>query len=147
MDLPFADACFDTVLNQDPFCPAIDKPPCLRGVGRPWTGGFLEQRPAAGRTTGLYRGRGAKLAPGADESAARCTHDAGTSGFRGNRGTAIHSTGEIHRTYLTISFLNPHFDKTNPGFQEFMDASVSYASGLSQGLFTYRFISGRRPAQ
>ncbi len=60
---------------------------------------------------------------------------------------AIHSTGEIRRTYLKISFLNPHLDKTNPGFQEFMDASVSCASGLSQGLFTYRFISGRRPAQ
>ncbi|MDE0044668.1 MAG: hypothetical protein OXU19_02220, partial [bacterium] len=60
---------------------------------------------------------------------------------------AIPSTEEIRRTYLTMSFLNPHLGKTNPDLLEWMDASVRYASGLSQGVFTYRFISGTRPAR
>ena len=60
---------------------------------------------------------------------------------------AIHSTKEIRRTYLAMSFLNPKPGKTNSDILEFMDASVCYASGVSRGVFTYRFMSGMRPAQ
>ena len=64
---------------------------------------------------------------------------------RGLSAEALPSTEEIRRAYLAISFLNPQLGETNPGFQEFMDASVCYASGLSQGVFTCRFISETRP--
>ncbi len=74
--------------------------------------------------------------------------DAGFEGIeeRDLSAEAIPSAEEIRRMYLAISFLNPRLGEINPAsFQEFMDASVRYASGQSQGVFIYRFISGTRP--
>ena len=58
---------------------------------------------------------------------------------------ALPSADRIRQGFLSVSFLNPQLRETNPAFQEFMDASVAYAEGLSEGLFTYRFISAMRP--
>ena len=159
MDLPFPDACFDAVLNQESFCHAIDKRAYLRGVyrvlkpGGRWQaldGAFLSGAPLSDEQRALVDAverdwRLARMGPWHDALAA--LEDAGFEGIeeRDLSAEALPPTEEIRRTYLAISFLNPHLGETNPGFQEFMDASVRYAAGLSKGLFTYRFLSGTRP--
>ena len=160
MDLPFPDACFDAVLNQESFCHVIDKPAYLRGVyrvlrpGGRWQaldGAFLSGAPVPDEQRALVEAveRNWRLAPmGTWLDTLLALEKAGFEDIedRDLSAEAIPSTEEIRRTYLTISFLNPNLGKTNPDFMEFMDASVCYASGLSQGVFTYRFMSGTRPA-
>ena len=159
MDLPFPDARFDAVLNQESFCHANDRRAYLRGVyrvlkpGGRWQaldGAFLSGAPLSDEQRALVDAveRNWRLAPmGPWRDALAALEDAGFEGIeeRDLSAEAIPSTEEIRRTYLAISFLNPRLGETNPAFQEFMDASVRYASGLSQGVFTYRFISGARP--
>ncbi len=161
MELPFSNACFDAVLNQESFCHAYDKPAYLRGVyrvlkpGGRWQaldGGFLKRAPVPDEHRALVEAveRNWRLAPmGTWRDTCTVLEEAGFEDIeeRDLSAEAIPSTEEIRRTYLTMSFLNPHLGKTNPDLLDWMDASVSYASGLSQGLFTYRFISGTRPAR
>ena len=159
MDLPFPGACFDAVLNQESLCHAADKRAYLRGVyrvlkpGGRWQaldGAFLSGAPLSDEQRALVDAvernwRLARMGPLRDALAALA--DAGFEEIeeRDLSPEAIPSTEEIRRAYLAISFLNPRLGETNPGLREFMDASVCYASGLSQGVFTYRFISGTRP--
>ena len=161
MDLPFPDARFDAVLNQESFCNVIDKSAYLRGVyrvlrpGGRWQaldGGFLKSAPVPDEQRALVAAveRNWRLAPmGTWSDTLTALEEAGFEDIveEDLSAEAIPSTEDIRRTYLTMSFLNPHLGKTNPDLLEWMDASVCYASGLSQGLFTYRFISGTRPAR
>ena len=159
MDLPFADARFDAVLNQESLCYATDKPAYFRGVyrvlkpGGRWQaldGGFLGDAPPSDEQRALVAAveRNWRLPrTGPSRDTLKALKDEGFEGIeeRDLSSEAIPPTEEIRRAHLAFAFLHPHLGKTNPVFQEFMDGSVGYASGLSQGLFAYRFVGGRRP--
>ena len=161
MDLPFPDARFDAVLNHESFCYANDKPAYLRGVyrvlkpGGRWQaleGGFLGSAPASDEQRALVATveRNWRLGPMRSwRVALAALKDAGFERLEEQdlSREAIPSTEEFRRAYLAMSFLNPRLGETKPILQEFMDASVCYASGLSHGLFSYRFLSGQRPTR
>ena len=160
MDLPFPDAGFDAVLNHESFCYAVDKPAYLRGVYRVLKPGgrwqvleaemLKENGPRSERQAALVAAveRNWRLPPMESwPDVFAMVEEAGFTAIEERDLTieALPSTDLIRRGFLSVSFLNPQIRETNPAFQEFMDASVAYAEGLSEGLFTYRFISASRP--
>jgi len=160
MDLPFPDAGFDAVLNHESFCYAVDKPAYLQGVYRVLKPGgrwqvleaelLNENGPRSERHDALLAAveRNWRLpAMGSWTDLLAMVAEAGFTGIEEQdlSAEALPSTDRIRKGFLSVSFLNPQLRKTNPAFQEFMDASVAYAEGLSEGLFTYRFVSAMRP--
>ena len=160
MDLPFPDAGFDAVLNHESFCYAVDKPAYLRGVYRVLKPGgrwqvleaemLKEKGPRSERQAALVAAVERNWRLPSMESwpdVFAMVEEAGFTAIeeRDLTSEALPSTDLIRRGFLSVSFLNPQIRETNPAFQEFMDASVAYADGLSEGLFTYRFISASRP--
>ena len=161
MDLPFAEESFDAVLNQESFCYAVDKPAYLRGVyrvlkpGGRWRaldGELLSDAPMSVEHEALVDAvernwRLPSLPPWRDVLV--MVEEAGFTEIeeRDLSAEALPSTEIIRKGYTLFLFLNPQFGEMNPAAREFMDASVCYAQGLSQGLFTYRFISGKRPTR
>ncbi len=161
MDLPFADESFDVVLNHESFCYAEDKPAYLRGVYRVLKPGGRWQALDAELLSGAPKSEEHQALVAAVERNWRLpplppwrdvlamVEEAGFTEIeeRDLSAEALPSTELIRKGYTLFLFLNPQFGEMNPAAQEFMDASVCYAQGLSQGLFTYRFISGTRPTQ
>ena len=160
MDLPFPDAGFDAVLNHESFCYAVDKPAYLRGVYRVLKPGgrwqvleaelLTENGPRSERHDALRAAveRNWRLPPMESWPDVRAmVEDAGFAGVEEQdlSAEALPSAERIRQAFLSVSFLNPQLRETNPALQEFMDASVAYAEGLSEGLFTYRFLSAMRP--
>lgn len=160
MELPFPEAGFDAVLNHESFCYAVDKPAYLQGVFRVLKPGgrwqvleaelLKEDGPRSERHDALLATveRNWRLpSMGSWPDVLAMVEDAGFTGVeeRDLSAEALPSVNRIRRSFLSVSFLNPQIRETNPAFQEFMDASLAYAEGLSEGLFTYRFISAMRP--
>lgn len=160
MELPFPDATFDTVLNHESFCYAPDKLAYLQGVYRVLKPGGRWQSldgDLANENGPLPERHGALLAavernwrlPAIQmwRDVLAMVEEAGFTGIEAQdlTGEALPSTNRIRQSYLLFSFLNPRIREINPAFQEFMDASVCFAQGLSEGLFGYRFISATRP--
>ncbi len=159
MSLPFPDACFDVVLNQESFVYTANKPAYLQGVfrvlrpGGRWQsleGEILSGFPISEAHLALRAvvERNWLLPPLVSwldvldmlkQSGFECVREQDLSA------EALPSSQEIRRAFLTISFLNPEIRELNPAFQAHMDASIGYAEGLSEGLFTYRFFSATKP--
>ena len=161
MDLPFPDAGFDAVLNQESFCYAHDKPAYLRGVfrvlkpGGRWQaldGELLSGAPMSERHRALLAvvERDWRLPPiVAWFDVLAMLEQAGFTNIEEQdlSAEALPSSQEIRRGFLSISFLIPRVRETHPALQEYMDATVCSAEGLAEGLFTYRFLSGTKPMQ
>ena len=159
MDLPFPDASFDAVLNHETFCYAPDKLAYLRGVyrvlkpGGRWQAveGLLSGEPMSEAQEEAHaiaqRGwRMPPLEPWRDVLAA--LEQAGFEDIRDQdlSSEAAASTERISKRWLLFTFLTTPSGGQNRASQEFMEATVSYDQGLREGAFTYRFVSGARPA-
>ncbi len=159
MELPFPDASFDAVLNHESFCYADDKLAYLRGVhrvlkpGGRWQAleGLLSGAPMSEAQEALHataqRGwRMPPLEPWRDVLAA--LKEAGFAQIREQdlSAEAMRSTERIRQGWLLLTFLNPRAGGLNRASQEFMEATVGYDQGLQEGVFTYHFLSGAKPA-
>ena len=159
MDLPFPDSSFDAVLNHESFCYAEDKPAYLRGVyrvlkpGGRWQAleGLLSGAPMsdAQHTLHATAQRGWRMPPLETwRGVLAALKEAGFSDLREEdlSREAARSTERIRQGWTLLTFINPNFGGLNRASQEFMEASVSYDLGLQQGVFTYHFVGGTKPA-
>lgn len=159
MDLPFADASFDAVLNHETFCYAQDKLAYLRGVcrvlrpGGYWralegllSGETMSKAQKAMHATAQHGWRMPPLEPWREVLAVM--EKAGFVEIQDQdlSSEAAESTGRIHKGWLLFCFLNSQADRVNQASREFMEASISYDHGLQEGVFSYRLLSGVRPA-
>ncbi len=60
---------------------------------------------------------------------------------------AAPATKKLRDRWLLFTFLMDPAGKVSQASQEFMEATVAYDEGLREGLFTYHFVSGARPAE
>ena len=159
MDLPFPDARFDAVLNHETFCYAPDKRAYLRGVyrvlkpGGRWqcVEGLLSGTPLSEVQEEYHaiaqRGwRMPPLEPWRDVVAA--LDEAGYVEIREQdlSAEAAISTEKISKRWIMLTLLTGPTGGQNRASQEFMEATVNYDLGLREGVFTYRFVSGAKPA-
>ena len=161
MDLPFPDASFDAVLNQESFCYADNKLAYLRGVYRVLKPGgrwqaldaeLLSGAPVSEKQRALVAAvrENWRLPPYVSWlDVVAMLKEAGFAGIeeRDLTAEALPWSDRNHRNFSLFSLLNPQFRETNPVFQEFLDGGALFARGMSEGLFTYRFYAGMRPAQ
>lgn len=159
MDLPFPDASFDAVLNHESFCYAQDKLAYLQGV-------FRVLRPGGrwhaleGLLSGTAMSKAQKVLHASAQRGWRMPplerwrdvlsvlEKAGFTDIRDQdlSSEAARSTDRIHKGWLLYTFMNPNANGLNQASREFMEASISYDQGLQEGVFSYRLISGVRPA-
>ena len=59
---------------------------------------------------------------------------------------AVPATKKLRDRWLLFTFLMDPAGKVSQASWEFMEATVAYHEGLREGLFTYHFVSGARPA-
>ena len=161
MDLPFADESFDAVLNQESFCYAVDKPAYLQGVyrvlkpGGRWQaldGELLSGAPMTEAHRALLAAleRDWRMPPIVSwRDVPAMLEEAGFTGIeeRDLSAEAQPSAERTRKDYLLFSLFVPEIIKANPAVRKFLDGAVYSAQGLSEGVLTYRFLSGRRPMQ
>ena len=159
MDLPFPEASFDAVLNHESFCYAEDKLAYLRGVyrvlkpGGRWQAleGLLTGEPMseAQEEHHATAQRGWRMPPLEYWGDVLATlEEAGFVGISNEdlSSEVAQSTKRLRDGWLLLNLVNPRSGGLNSASQEFMEATVGYDQGLREGVFTYRFISGARPA-
>ncbi len=159
MDFPFPDASFDVVLNHESFCYAEDKLSYLQGVrrvlkpGGRWQAleGLLTGAPMSEAQEELHataqRGwRMPPLEPWRDVLAT--LEEAGFVEIRDRdlSSEVAPATKRLRDGWLLLNLVNPRSGGLNSASREFMEATVGYDRGLREGAFTYRLISGARPA-
>ena len=156
MDMPYADATFDAVLNHESFCYATDRPAYLRGVHRVLKPGGRWQ------AVEFYLSGGAMSEEEQEIAAAvsRYSHmpplaawrdvtamlgDAGFEDIREEDLSAevLPATEEARKRWLLFVFM------TNPGspppYSDLQWASAAVDAGLRKNILSCRFISGARP--
>ena len=158
MDLPFADAGFDAVINHESFCYAPDKVAYLQGVRRVLKPGGRWQA-----LEGLLSGR--SLSPELEEVHARMQQgfrmpplvtwrqvlaDLEKAELEGGEARKLdvevaQSTQATRNNWLLYLFASPHLGKERQPWVNFMQAALDFDEGLRHGAFTYRLLSGRRP--
>ncbi len=158
MNMPFAEASFDFVLNHESFCYAHDKLAYLQGVfrvlrpGGRWQAleGLLSGEPMSEAQEQMHTAAqmGWRMPP--LENWRDVIADLGKAGFvdiynRDVSTEAAVSTERIHQGWLLFSFLAPNSNVPNQASKEFMDASINYDQGLREGVFSYQLVSGMRP--
>lgn len=160
MDLPFPDDTFDAVLNHESFCYAPDKLAYLRGVhrvlkpGGRWQAleGLLSGTPMSEAQEAVHvsmqRGfRMPALVSWLDLGAT--LEQAGFEDIR-QRDLASEvapSTGETRKRWQLFVFTSPPPRPERAAYHEFMWAAVDFDRGLRDGVFTYRLVSGAKPAR
>ena len=159
MDLPFPDASFDAVFNHESFCYAPDKLAYLQGVyrvlkqGGRWQAleGLLNGAPLSESQEAIYASMqyGFRMPPLV--SWRDVLVDLKKAGFQEIRQQDLDSevapSTESTRKRWTLSlFLIPPPGEENRAYHEFMQAALDFDQGLREGVFTYRFVSGTRPA-
>ncbi len=157
MDLPFADASFDAVINHESFCYAPDKVAYLRGVRRVLKPGGRWQA-----LEGLLSGR--PLSPKLEEVHARMQQgfrmpplvtwrqalaDLEKAELEGGEARKLDaevapSAQATRASWLLYRFANPHPGEERRPWLDFMQAALDFDEGLRRGAFTYRLLSGRR---
>ena len=158
MDLPFADASFEAVLNHESFCYAEDKLAYLRGAyrvlkpGGRWQAleGLLGATPLseeqeANHATAQRGWRMPPLEPLGD--VLKALEEAGFVDIREQdlSSEAAPATKRLRDGWLLLTFMNPRAGGVNRASREFMEATIGYDRGLREGVFTYHFLSGVRP--
>ena len=160
MDMPFPDAGFDVVLNHESFCYAPDKLAYLRGVyrvlkpGGRWQAleGLLSGAPMSEAHEAMHARaqRGWRMPPLERwRDVVATLEEAGFTDVRTRDLTAevAPATERIHKGWLLYTFVASPALGSNPASREYMDAAVSYDQGLQEGVFTFRFVTGARPAR
>ena len=159
MELPFPDGSFDAVLNHESFCYAPDKLAYLRGVRRVLKPGGRWQALEGLRSGApvsesqeeihLIAQRGWRMPPLEPWREVLATLE--EAGFRQVTGRDISSeaaphTDTLRKRWLMLTLVVDPDSLPNQASREFMEATVAYDLGLKEGLFTYHFLSGTRPA-
>ncbi|MCY4489233.1 MAG: methyltransferase domain-containing protein [Deltaproteobacteria bacterium] len=160
MDLPFPDDSFDAVLNHESFCYAPDKLAYLRGVhrvlkpGGRWQAleGLLSGTPLSEEQEAVHVSmqRGFHMPPLASWRDVLATLE--QAGFEGMRerdlaSEVAPSTEETRKRWLLFVFMSPRPRPEWTAYHEFMGAAVDFDRGLRDGAFTYRLVSGAKPAR
>lgn len=158
MDLPFADASFDAVINHEAFCYASEKVAYLQGVRRVLKPGGRWQA-----LEGLLSGR--SLSPELEEVHARMQRgfrmpplvtwrqvlaDIEKADLEGGEARNLDaevapSTQSTRNSWLLYRIASPRPGKEQQPWIEFMQAALDFDEGLRHGAFTYRLLSGRKP--
>ena len=163
MDMPFPDASFDAVLNQETFWYAQDRLAYLGGVRRVLKPGgrwraldmMLAGRPMSETQEVLHANiqKGWLTQPLVEwrEISAELA-EAGFAEIREHclASEVAPSTAMIRSNWLLRQFLtSPGREPTTQklALTQWMQAAVEFDQGLREGLFTYRLMSGTRPAQ
>ena len=159
MELPFSDASFDAVLNHESFCYATDKLAYLRGVyrvlkpGGRWQAleGLLSGEPIseAQEATHASVQWGFRMPPLEPlREVLESLEEAGFDEIREQNLSAevAPATDRIRQWWLLASLLMPPPSEPDRGYHEYMRASLDFDRGLREGVFTFRFVSGSRPA-
>ncbi|MCY3728820.1 MAG: methyltransferase domain-containing protein [Nitrospira sp.] len=159
MDLPFPDACFDAVFNQESFCYAPDKLAYLQGVyrvlkpGGRWqgldimrSGAPLSESQEAIHASLQYSCRTPSLVSWRDVLAV--LDEAGFEEIRERDldSEVAPSLENVRKLCFLSMFLIPSPSEENRVYHEFMQAALDFDQGLREGVFTYRFVAGAKPA-
>lgn len=156
MDMPYADATFDAVLNHESFCYAPDKPAYLRGVhrvlkpGGRWqavdfylSGGEMrEDEREIAAATARYS-HSPPLVPWRDVTA--MLKEAGFEDIREEDLSAevLPATEKARKRWLLFVFMaNPG---SPPPYSDLQWATIAVEAGLRKKIISCRFISGARP--
>lgn len=160
MALPFPDASFDAVLNQESLTYAEDKLAYLRGVyrvlkpGGRWQAleGLLSGEPMSDAQQGLHATmqqawRTPPLEPWVTVLAT--LEEAGFEDIRDRdlSAEAARSRETFRKSWPLMALINPQIGEMNRAVREFMEGAFNYAQGLHEGAFVYRFVSGARPVR
>ena len=159
MDMPFPDASFDVVINQESFCYAPDKLAYLRGVNRVLkpTGHWrmtdvlysAENRcPRSQQEVFVYVQRGYRIPPFPSLSEVMATLE--QAGFeelweRNLDEEVLPETERRSKWWKMVVFLTPPPKLGDLSLHEFMQATVDFGRLLREGVFTYRLISATKP--
>ncbi len=159
MDLPFPDACFDVVFNQESFCYASDKLAYLQGISRVlrpggrWqaldimcSGATLSESQEAIHASLQYHCRTPPLISYRDLLAILV--EAGFEQIQEQDldSEVAPSLENVRKLCFLSMFLIPSPSEENRIYREFMQAALDFDQGLREGVFTYRFVSGAKPA-
>lgn len=158
MAFPFADASFDAVLNNNSFCYAPDKLAYLQGVRRILKPGgrwqavdILTGDAPMSETQETYRTnveQGWLLPPVASwPDVAAALEGAGFDQLECQdlSSEVLHSTEKIRKQWQLYTFLIPPAGWPSGAILESAEAAVNYSLGLQENVFTYNFISARKP--
>lgn len=160
MALPFPDASFDAVLNHESLCYAEDKLAYLQGVYRVLKpGGRLQA--LEGLLSGAPMSEEQQALHAAMQQAWRIPplepwrnvlatlEEAGFEDIRDRdlSAEAARSRETFRKSWPLLAFINPQFGELDRAVLEFMEGAFTYAQGLHEGAFVYRFVSGARPVQ
>ena len=158
MDLPFPDASFDAVLNQESFCYAADKLAYLQGVYRVLKpGGRWQCLDGLRRDTPLSESleeahaimqRGWCMPPVATlRDVIAALKEAGFTEISEQdlSSEAVVSMDKLSKRWILLTMVAGPTVGSSPEVQGFMEAGVNLNYALKEGAFTYNFISGVRP--
>ena len=158
MDLPFSGESFDVVLNHESFCYATDKLAYLRGVhrvlkpGGRWqalegltSGAAASEKQETIHARAQHGWRMPPLEPWRDVLATL-----GQAGFERISGRDLSAevapaTKKLRDRWLMFTLLMDPVGRMSEASREFMEATVAYHEGLTEGLFTYHLVAGTRP--
>lgn len=159
MDMPFPDDSFDVVTNHETFCYAQDKLSYLQEAYRILKpGGHLQM------VEGLLSGKPMSEAQEAVHvSMQRAWRIAPLAQVREVLSTLVQAGFEqvwekdldeevapaaesFSRRWKTLVFLTPPPKLRELSYHEFMQGAVDFDSGLRERVFTYRLVSGKKPA-
>lgn len=158
MDMPFPDASFDVVINQESFCYAPDKLAYLQGVSRVlkptghWrmTDPVLSGKPMSETEQEILVNvqRGHRTPPFARLSEVMATLE--QAGFemlweRNLDEEVLPETEKRSKWWKLVVFLTPPPKLEDLSLHEFMQATVDFDRLLRKGVFTYRLISATKP--
>ena len=159
MDLPFPDACFDVVFNQESFCYAPDKLAYLQGIyrvlkpGGRWqaldtmrSGAPLSESQEAIHASLQYYCRTPPLVSYLDLLAV--LDEAGFEQIQEQDldSEVAPSLENIRKLCFLSMFLIPSPSEENRAYRELMQGTRDFDQGLREGVFTYRLVSGAKPA-
>ena len=160
MNMPFPDSCFDAVLNQESFCYAPDKLAYLQGVHRilkpdgRWQA--LEGLLSGASMSEAHEAVHASMQWGFRMPPLMSWHDACATlekaGFeeiqeKDLSAEAARSTELTRQFWSWFGFLSPPPPGPDLAYHECMGAGLDFDTGLQEGVFTYHFLSGKKPIE
>ena len=159
MDMPFDDASFDIVTNQESFCYAEEKLDYLRGAKRVLKpagqlrilDGLLSGAPMTDAQHALHLNvqRACRMAPLVELR--ECLDLLGRAGFEDISERDLDEEGapavdSINKRWKLLVLLTPPPKQERLPFHELMQFTLGFGQGLREGVFTYRLVSGVKPA-
>lgn len=158
MDFPFPDASFDSVLNDNSFCYAPDKLAYLQGVhrilklgGRWQAVDILTKGAPMSETQKTYRTnveQGWLLPPVSSwPDVATALEEARFDQMECQdlSSEVLRSTEKIRKQWQLYTFLIPPSGWPSGAILKSAEAAVNYSLGLQENVFTYNFLSARKP--